>query len=168
MDQRPKIKVKREPLDWAIEIIGFLILIAAAVYVLKHYGSLPDKIPTHYGLNGNPDGFGNKSTLLILLIVTASMFTGLIVLNKYPHLFNYPTALTSDNAPKLYQQASRLIRSLNTVIVISFSYLIYSTIQTAFNSQSGLGSYFTPVFLISIFGLIAFYLFQTFKSARPT
>ncbi|MEL6560177.1 MAG: DUF1648 domain-containing protein [Bacteroidota bacterium] len=166
MDQRPKLKVKKEPLDWLIEIIGFLVLAAATTYVLLNYSVLPDRIPTHYDLDGNPDGFGNKSKLLILLTVTVSMFVALLILNRFPYLFNYPTTVTAENAPKLYGQATRMMRSLNTVIVLAFSYLIYSTIQTAFNSQDGLGNYFTPVLLMSVFGLIIYYLVKTIRTGK--
>lgn len=166
MEKRPKIKVKKEPLDWLIEIIGVVILLAITGYIIQQFGSLPDRIPSHYGIDGKPDAFGNKSTLLFLLGITVLMSVGMFILNKYPHIFNYPTEITADNAPSMYQKATRMIRSLNTVIVISFSYIMYSTVQTANNSQGGLGNYFIPVFLIAVFGLILLYLYQSFKAAK--
>jgi len=143
--------------------IKMLIIIG---YIAMQYGALPELIPSHYGVGGEPDAFGKKSTLLLLLAITIGSYVGMFILNKFPHVFNYPTEVTSENARSLYKKATRMIRSLNTVIVVAMSYIIYATIQTAFNKQDGLGNYFMPVFLVSVFGVIIYYLIQSFRTAK--
>ena len=52
MDKRPKIEIKLTNTDKAIELIGFLILIAFWGIIIVSYNNLPEQIPIHY------NGFG--------------------------------------------------------------------------------------------------------------
>ena len=159
---RPRIKISRQPVDWGIELAGLAILLVIVALVISQYGGLPDRIPSHYDASGTPDNYGDKSSLLLLLGVTIATSAGLFILNLFPHIFNYPVTITEANAEFQYKRASRLIRMLNTIIIASFSYIIYSTLQTAIGSQSGLGTFFMPVFLIATFAPIIWYMLDIF------
>ncbi len=166
MENRPRIKIEKDTQDWIIALFGFFFLIAIIGYSVYHYAELPNKIPSHYGLNGKPDAFSNKSTLLVLLGITILMYAGMYILNKFPHIFNYPEDMTEEQAPAQYKKASKLMRLINTVMVISFSYLIFSTVQTAYQNQNGLGWYFMPLFLAAVFVPIIFYIVQSYRDKK--
>lgn len=60
---------KRLPLSLLDKImigISALLVVLALARLAMVYGDLPEVIPSHYGLNGEVDGTGGKSTLLIL------------------------------------------------------------------------------------------------------
>ncbi len=160
---RPKIKLKPGPIDKTLEIlgmIGVLLLIGLPVY---YFSSLPDTIPMHYGFTGKPDGFGGKATIWITPIMGFLMYAGMTVLNKFPHIFNYPVEITPENAEKQYRIATRAIRLLITVMVYFFCYSTYTTIRIAVEEQSGLGSYYLLIFLTTIFGIIGALLYKSLK-----
>ena len=120
MDKRPKIELQLNQTDKTLELIGWFAVFGIWVLTVANYSELPDIIATHYNGTGEADGFGNKSNILSLPIISTLMFIGLTVINKYPHLFNYPSEITKENALHQYTTASRMIRFLKFIIMIIF------------------------------------------------
>ena len=166
--ERPKLKIKLAPVDKATEligIIGLLILIALPIYF---FDKLPEIIPRHFGVNGEPDGFSGKGIIWALPIIGSVMYVGMFWLNKYPHIFNYPQQVTKDNALRLYTIGTKMIRTLNAIITCFFAYITYSTIQTALGNQAGLGTWITPVFVRLIWGFTIYFLYKTMSQKSQT
>ena len=153
-EYRPKIQIEKEPTDWLMEFLGLAAVVFLVAYPLLHYGSLPEQVPTHFGPNGAPDAYGHKSNIWVLPIIGLATYILMSVINRNPHTFNFPKKVTEENAFSQYKIASRLIRSINTIIVVFFAYIVYSMLQTALEKQSGLGTYALGLFLVAIFGII--------------
>ncbi|MBK7931491.1 MAG: DUF1648 domain-containing protein [Bryobacterales bacterium] len=49
--------------------VSFLLLGAAGVALLAQYGGLPDRFPTHYGIDGKADAFHAKSAAIVAMPV---------------------------------------------------------------------------------------------------
>ncbi len=160
---RPKLNIRLYFADWILEIIGAIFLILMIAYPLYHFNKLPEVIPSHFNAAGQPDGFSKKSILWILPTIGLFMYVGMFFLNKLPHIFNYPKEITEENAEHQYQIATKMVRTLNTLIAASFFYIIYRTVQTSLNETKGLGTYFLPAFLITIFGTLGIYLYLSLK-----
>lgn len=163
MNDRPKLKLKLNLLDISLEVLGWLTLIAIWVYTVLHYTDLPDIVPTHYNASGDADDFGGKGHILALPIVSSVLFIGLSILNNYPHLFNYPTELTQENALKQYTMATRLIRFLKFSISIIFGLIVLKTVQNALGQSEGLGVWFLPSALSLIFIPLIYYIVQQIR-----
>ncbi len=158
---RPRIRIKKTQVDYAIEIVGILGLILLISLPLFYFDKLPETIPRHFGANGEPDGFSGRGIIWTLPIIGIIMYIGLFWLNKYPHIFNYPQQVTRENAERLYAIGTRMIRTLNAIITCVFAYITYSTIQTALENQNGLGTWFLPVFMILIFGITGYFFYKS-------
>ena len=156
MDKRPKIKIELTNIDKAFEIIGWLVLFVTCFLTITNYNNLPDIIPIHYNAAGEADGFGRKANILILPIISTILFIGLTLLNRVPHIFNYPTNITRENAKRQYTFATRLIRYLKVIIVVMFGFIAIRTIQSANRQVEGLETWFLPLSLGSIFILIVY------------
>ena len=153
-EKRPKIKIEKEPLDWLMEFFGIAAAVFMIVYPLYYYGSMPDQVPTHFGPNGLPDAYGSKENIWALPIIGGATYFILVVINRYPHTFNFPTKITEENAHAQYQIATRLIRSINTVMAGFFAYIVYGMVETALERKGGLGTYAIGLFLVIIFAMI--------------
>ena len=129
MKNRPKIKLKLNTTDKLIEIVGWIAVLGIWVLTIVNYFELPEIIPTHYNGTGKADGFGSRSTILVLPIISTILFIGLTVLNKYPHILNYATEITKENAVQHYANATRLLRFLKLIVVIVFGLIVLRTIQ---------------------------------------
>jgi uncharacterized membrane protein len=163
-NQRPKLKIRLAPMDKWTEGLGWLGVIALWALVTSAYATLPDTIPVHYNGAGQADAYGTKANLLTLPLVATVLFAGLTLLNRFPHVFNYPTEVTPENAQKLYTSATRLIRYLKLIIVLIFGAIAFRTIRHAQGSTDGLGIWFLPLTLGLIFIPLGYFVVRMIKS----
>ena len=161
--KRPKIVLQKSTFDKSIELISFGLVLLSIAHLGMEYAHLPETIPTHFDMNGQPDGYGKKTTLIILPILSALLFVVLFTANKYPHTMNFPVKITEKNAAFQYENATRMIRIIMFFIVAIFYSIIYKSIQIANGKAFGLGAWFIPIFLIVLFGTIAYYLSKSMK-----
>lgn len=161
--ERPKIKVILSTTDKIVEILGWIILLVLWGWTFTHYSSLPDTIPTHFNAAGEADGFGTKVSIIALPVIASLLFIGITVLNRYPHSFNYPTAITQDNALRLYTLATRMLRFLKLVLVVVFGGIEFMTIQHATGKAAGLGVWFLPLTLVLVFLPLIYFVIKSIK-----
>lgn len=144
MEQRPKLKLELSKSDKFLEMVCLTILVVLWVGTVSFFSKLPDQIPSHYNAAGQADDFSKKAQIFILPIVATVLYIGMTILNKYPHIYNYPATVTTENARRLYTSATRLIRILKLAVVIIFSGIVFMTYKTALANGSGLGVWFLP------------------------
>jgi hypothetical protein len=145
METRPKIKLILSLLDKTLERTSKIFLVVIWCLTLYTFLKLPTIIPIHFNATGHADNYGNKMTLLILPILATIIYFGLTQLNKYPHIFNYMTKITVNNAERQYAVATRLIRFIKIAILLIFSLIILFTYLTTIGVTNGLGFWFLPL-----------------------
>ena len=145
MEARPKIKLNLSQLDHRLELAAKIFLVVLWGLTVYTFFKLPATIPVHFNASGQADSYGNKLTLLILPVLATIIYFGLTQLNKYPHIFNYMTKITEDNAQRQYGIATRMLRFLKLAILIIFSAIILFTYLTTTGIANGLGVWFLPV-----------------------
>ena len=125
MNKRPKIKLQLNQTDKILEVLGWVSVVGIWALTLTNYSILPEIIPIHFNGAGKADGFGNKTHIFILPIISTLLFIGLTTLNKHPHMFNYPSQITKENAVHQYTNATRMMRVLKLVIVVLFGLIVF-------------------------------------------
>lgn len=165
MSKRPKIKIRLTPADKITETFGWGIIVATWSVVLMNYAQLPDIIPTHYNGAGVADGFGDKQSIFALPLLATVLFTGLGILNTFPHAFNYPIEITPENALRQYTVATRMIRWLKVVMALIFGAISYQTIQYAMGAGEGLGAWFLPLTIGLIVVPLIYFLIKSSQNA---
>lgn len=163
--ERPKITLIPSTTDKIVEALGWIILLALWGWTFNHYSALPDTIPTHFNASGEADSFGSKASIIGLPVIASVLFIGLTVLNRYPHSFNYPTAITQDNALRQYTLATRMLRYLKLVLVLIFGGIEFMTIQNATGKAAGLGVWFLPLTLIMVFLPLIYFVIHSLKKS---
>jgi len=126
--ERPRMKIPLTTTDKAVEIIGWLGLLTLWALVISSYSNLPDTIPTHFNIAGKADGFGGRTNMLIIPLIATILFVGMTILNKFPHVFSYPTKITRENALRQYTGATRMVRYLKLILVILLGLIAFKTI----------------------------------------
>ncbi len=159
MNERPRIKIPFDSVDLVLEAITGILLLATWVIVIVKYPEMSETIPIHYDIGGNIDGYGSKVTIFILPIISTILYVGLLILNKYPHKFNYPTKITEKNAERQYRAASKLIRFLKLSIIILFLLLSIDSIYDSGGEVSLFGIWFIPITAFSVFIPLLVYAF---------
>ena len=168
MNKRPEINLKLNQTDKALEILGWISIFGIWVLTLANYFELPEIIPIHYNGAGEADGFGNKTNILTIPIIATILFVGMTILNKYPHVFNYPSEITDENVFHQYTNATRMIRYLKLTIVIIFGVIVFRTIQNVNGNADGLGNWFLPLTIAMIFIPILYFLINANKEKKKT
>ena len=163
MTQRPKPQLTLAPADKIIDIAGWAALILLWFVTLMVYASLPETIPTHFNAAGQADDHGSKMMILFIPAIGTLLFAGLTVINYYPQAFNFPTAITAENAQRQYANATRMIRTLRLSIVIIFSLLVFLINKATRTEDGTLGFWFLPCMLAIILIPLGFF---TFKAMR--
>jgi uncharacterized membrane protein len=147
---------RRSGVDWLLEAIGAASVAAAAAEIALRWNALPAKIPTHFGIDGQPNGWGGRNSLLVLLASTIVMFTLLSLAEKYQRLVNIPVKVDRE-APEV----KRLIRSLaiviKAVLAAGFFWITHVTIGIATGNRIAMGRVFLPVFLAAVFVPVVYY-----------
>lgn len=163
MEIRPKIKINLSPLDNKLELTTKIFLVVMWGLTIYTFLKLPKTIPIHFNASGQADDYGNKLTLLILPILGTVIYFGLTQLNKYPHIFNYMTKITEDNALMQYTIATRMLRFIKLAILVIFSLIILFTYLTTIGVTNGLSFWFLPISLGLLLIPTIIILSQSFK-----
>lgn len=166
MAKRPKIKLALTNSDKILEIIGWIFIFTIWMLTLTIYDSLPEIIPTHYNIAGVADRFGEKWMVLTLPLWATLLFVGLTILNKFPHVFNYPTEITADNAERQYTNATKMIRYLKVTIVVVFTLIVYRKIRYISGQIDAFSVWFLPLIIILIFAPVVHFATKSFREKR--
>jgi uncharacterized membrane protein len=145
MEGRPKVKLDLTNTDKVIEFTGLTLLIGIWILAILSFSDLPESIPTHFNGAGEADGFGERTNIFVLPIIGTITFIGLTLLNKNPHIFNYPKTITNENALNQYSNATRMIRVLKLIIVFVFGLILVRTLQNTNGNADGIGTWFLPL-----------------------
>ena len=168
MKKRPRIKLQLTQTDKIIEIFGWISVFGIWTLILTNYFELPEIIPIHYNGTGEADGFGNKSNIFALPIISTILFIGLTILNKNPHVLNYTSEITEENALQQYTNATRMMRVLKLVIVLIFGLIVFKTIQNVNGNVDGLGIWFLPLTMGMIFIPMIYFLIKANRKKKRT
>lgn len=166
MEKRPRIKIALRPFDRTVEALSWFSLALLWLLILFNYEQLPLTIASHFNAAGVVDGYGDKKEIFTLPILGTFIFVLLTVLNQYPHLFNYPTTITPQNALAQYTNATKMLRYLKFAIGIIFLLITTVTIKVAAGKAEGLGTWFLPLSLGLLFIGIAFFIIKSFKGNK--
>jgi len=148
---------RRSTLDWLYEGVSVAALAAACGDVAIHWSALPERIPTHFGAGGTPNGWGGKSMLLILLATTVLVAILLTVAERYQRLINIPMRVDRDS-PEVQRLLRSMVIAMKAVITVMFVWIVDLTMRTAVGEANGLGAAFLPVFLGGTFAPAVYYL----------
>ncbi len=150
------------------DALAFVFLLLMLVMVSQHYADLPEKIPTHFGSGGTVDEFGSKQTILILPTLGVFIFIMMLVLNRFPHKFNYLVKITPENAAQQYRLGTRIIRFANVFVMGIFYYTSYKIVNISlYQTTSALDKWFVPLILgIAILGTISIFIISLLKNKK--
>ncbi|HEX2911687.1 MAG TPA: DUF1648 domain-containing protein [Chloroflexia bacterium] len=156
--KRPILKIPLSSTERLLGLITALVVALTFINVFAAWSNLPDIIPTHYNAAGKIDGTGPKWTVWLVPGVQLVLTLVISIVSRFPHTFNYPWKITSENAGRQYLMARLLLVWLRLELALLFAYLNWKTIQSALNQANGLDWWFLPLTLIAMFGSLGIYL----------
>lgn len=164
MNARPVLSIPRSAGEVFLEAAAAAGLVLLVGGLAVSWGSIPDRVPVHFDLTGTPDRWSSKGELLILLPVVLALYAGLTVIARIPHHFNYPWPITETNAREQYRLSRLLVTGLKTLIVWTFTLILWKSIQVALGRSPDLDVTFLPVFLLLLFGWMGLQLTRMYRA----
>lgn len=155
---RPILPLPKTGADIALEMAAAILLAAFVVTVVAAWNTLPDRIPTHFNWQGEPDAFGGRANVLWLPAVALAQYLLLTVLSRMPHRLNFPWPITADNAARQYRLVQRFLAVLKTLLVALFFLLFLETWAVANGAAVVLGVFGLPLLMGPILLALAWYV----------
>lgn len=153
--------------DKILEVAGIAATLSLIILPFTWYRELPFEIPTHYGFNGIPDGFGNKGSIWGLPIIGVLLYIGLSLLNYFVIVKNKVKSggIKGDSIAR--GNILRLMQIIKLILSVSFAYIVWRTIRVGLGESEGLGAWFLPTFIVLMTFLpIVFLMISTGKSKK--
>lgn len=142
LGHRPRITIPYSKLEVTCEIIAAVAVAACGVMPFIYWQQMPDVIPTHFDAGGTADGWGSKNTLLIMPVVVLLMYAGMTLLQRYPHIYNYPFALTEKNVKTMYHLSRTMMIIIKAEMAATFAILQWQTTMVATGNIQSLNHFY--------------------------
>ncbi len=131
MTARPKVTLITEPIDWLLEALGVAALAWLILPVFSAWPDLPERVPTHFDFQGQPDGWGGRATLIGLPIVGGLLYLGMTLFGRFPRLHNFPFVINEVNVTYAYTRSVRMLRVLKILLASTFAIISQRMIALA-------------------------------------
>lgn len=136
--------------DWVLETLSALTLVASGAEIALRWNTLPTRIPTHFDAFGNPNGWGTKNSLLILLGATAVVAALLTAAETHQRLINIPVQIDRES-PEVRRVLRSMVILMKAVLLAGFFWITDTTIRIATGTATSMGRAFLPLFLGAVF-----------------
>jgi uncharacterized membrane protein len=132
------------------------------------YGAppLPPRIPTHFDLAGNINGWSGPRMLWLLPAIATCVVALMTVIGFYPRTFNYPVRVTPANRPRLEAITLGMIAWLRAEFACLFLWIQYVIIRSARTGRDSLSGALLALAVATILATVAAHLVATIRSAR--
>lgn len=143
-----------------MEIASLLMLVALVCVAAAAWPNMPDRIPTHFGLSGEPNNWGSKSGIWILVGIGGFIYVLLSLLPRFEGAWNMPVVVTPENRERVMPLVLEMTAVLKLLILPVFLWITWCITQ-----QRALGPWFLPFVLVSSIGAAIFYQIRIRRAA---
>ncbi|MGE6514926.1 DUF1648 domain-containing protein [Lysinibacillus sphaericus] len=157
---RPVLKLPKTTYEMMWDYIGGGVFVVSILYIIVMWGKIPDEIPAHFNGGGEVNRWGSKIELFILPFVGIFLWVLMGLLEKAPHMHNYPARLNESNVEQFYLNSRKILNEVKNFCLILFAFISFQMVRIALEKVETLGWWFLPFVLIGtaipiIKGLVA-------------
>lgn len=149
-----------------LEALAIAALLSMFAGVWMRWDALPDRYPTHFNAQGQPDKWGRKHGTLVLPAIASGVFLLLTAVSRLnPRFYNTPFPVDRDN-PAVHAELRQMIVALKAVVMGMMAYIHHRAASVALGEASGLGGAFLVVVMFSIWPVLGYYLWRLNRHRR--
>lgn len=127
-------------------------------FTIKNYKALPQRIPTHFDVEGKPDNFGSKKYAFFTPILSVIFYIGIFFLIRSPESTNFPVEITDANRDVQFFIMNFFIRWLLLLVTLIFLNSQDYMFRYAFDEDAKARVPFSTMLLSIIGSLIAVFI----------
>ena len=148
------------------DLIAVAAIVALFAGVAMNWGTLPERVPVHFGMAGTPDRWSDPGSLILLPIVTV-LLTGLLtVVGMFPQAWNLPAKVTAENQDRVFAAGAEMLSCLKAQLGCLFFWINWRTIAVARGGATGLGP-LVPIAIPVVFVTMAYYIYRIMLVSKP-
>jgi len=127
--------MKKETVFNLIAILGILMSI---ILLAVNWGNLPEQIPAHFGIDGTPDVYAPKWTILLFptIMFVIYLLMSLLMIKRPWMVKNYPYTITEKNKEDHYKVIRQMGLWLRCSIIWTFVFIEYLMIDFTSGNQT--------------------------------
>lgn len=152
METRPKLKIPKSTPERLANIVGYSVFVGSAVYVALTFTSLSDNIPMQFGLGGEINRYGSPYDLLILVAIQLFLIIFMEILERIPHVHNYPSRMDESNVEAFYLNSRQIVNFSKNGVMVIFALVFIEIISYGLSGKISFGIYLLPLILIISLG----------------
>ena len=145
---RPILKLPKTKYEKIWDCIGGGLFVLSIFYIFVMWGKLPEEIPGHFNGAGEVDRWGSKMELFILPFIGIFLWIFLGLLEKAPHMHNYPARLNERNVEAFYLNSRKILNEVKNFCLILFAAISFQMVRISLGEAESLGWWFLPIVLI--------------------
>lgn len=161
---RPIIDLPASPFTWVLEGVTLVGVIVSFWLAISTWKSLPPIIPVHFGITGTPDSWGIKEVLWFFPVLNVIFYMVFALVSRHPHTFNYPVAITPENAAQQYYIGRQLLTWMKTELTWLFAFIEWQVIQVSLGGISRFNLLGILIFSTMIFITVGIALWQAYQA----
>ena len=148
--------------------LGLLAVLYWITYTaLRGPERLPDRIPTHFDISGQPNAWGSPEVLWLLPAIGSGLYLLMTALAAIRfRRFNLPVTVTETNLPFIQEQTGLMVTWIKVELLCLFLYLQRTIIQGAWTGVFRLSPFIIPIFLAVVFGTVGWSLAKILRGAQ--
>lgn len=152
------MKVQKDSFARIGHAVSAALVVATFVHVAVSWGTMPDSIPAHYGIDGTPDAWGGKDSALVAPCAMLLIFGIFFVTSRHPGLWNTGVTVTEQNRDAVYRVLGRLIASIEAVAVLWLAAVSFIQVEEVRQPW-----FLLPAMLILLVGALAFWIRRLYR-----
>jgi len=149
----------------ALVVFGISLWITYGAFYGPH--RLPERIATHFGADGRPNGWGSPTMLLMLPVIVLAVYGLMTLVAQFPSTFNYPVRVTAENRARLEELSLQMISWLKVEIVCLFTFIQWFIIQSARQGTLTMSPLVVPLCIATIFATVGWHIVAMIRTAAP-
>lgn len=155
------------PVERFLNGLALLLLIGQVGLIMGYYSHLPETIPVHFGLNGQPDRWGSRASLFVAPAISTFMFLLFWAIRQVPaEYYNMSVPLTSENQERQLRNTHEMLAMQLLASMIFIFWTLWGWLRSAENAELVRDKIVPMVFLgVSLVGIIIFYLWRAKRRA---
>ena len=146
----------------AWEFLAALALFSMFAVLVIHWGDLPDRVPSHFNLAGEPDRWTGPYRLWFMPIFGALLYGVLTVLPRKGVRYNVPFGL-DQSRPDVRSQVEEMLTVLKAVILVGFAALHIQVVMIAMGLLRSPGPWMVAGLVASTGVTVTIYLLRLSK-----
>lgn len=102
------------------DIFNFGLLVFFWWFTVKHYKTLPARIPVHFDFDGKADNFGSKLYSFITPVLGTVVYFFFVYALRHPENANFPVEITEQNRNAQFLIMETFLRWLFVLVMLIF------------------------------------------------